>query len=191
MILLGTVPGNQIRPICVIMVQIHLFNHRTVVAPEFSQITGFHFPSSQTGCRIHRLRQITAETILCIFVSTHEIGHISCFLHAIVTIVTDSCFSRTGSTFALLRSNHDHTICGTRTVDSSRRSIFQYVHLLYIHRIQEIHVVAYYSVDNIQRLAIFVHRTLSTNLNIKSVARTARRLGNIYTGNLSLQTLHY
>lgn len=65
----------------------------------------------------------------------------------------------------------------------------QYVDAVDIIRIQEVHVVANYTIDNIQWLCLLVDRSLSTNLNIEACTCAATRLGDVDTWNRTLQRL--
>ena len=65
----------------------------------------------------------------------------------------------------------------------------EHVDAVDIVRVEEVHVVANYTIDNIQWLCLLVDRSLSTNLDIEACTCTATRLCDVDTRNRTLQRL--
>ena len=134
-------------------------------------------------------RGISGKTIIHKLVGIHKLRHARQLLDTIISVIRDSCLLCLVCTLAALGGNHDDTGRGTGTIDGGRRCIFQYVDAVDIIRVEEVHVVANYTIDNIQWLCLLVDRSLSTNLNIEACTCAATRLGDVDTRNRTLQRL--
>ena len=132
---------------------------------------------------------ISLETIIHEFVGIHKFWHARYLFDAIISIIRDGSLLCFVCTLTALGGNHDDTGRGTGTIDGGRRCIFQYVDAVDIIRIQEVHVVANYTINNIQWLCLLVDRSLSTNLNVEACTCAATRLGDVDTRNRTLQRL--
>ena len=173
MVLLLTVRGYQIRPVIITFGGINIFDFGAVISPESAPIRIFHLISrmSEFVCGLQGC--ITLETIVGPFVATHEFRHVG---HGFITVI--SVVSYLNLSFVLnarsglLGCNHHDTVCCARTIDSGRRSVFQDVDFFYIGRVQEVHVVAHHSVDNVQWFTAG-HRTLTADRDVESFTGTA------------------
>ena len=134
-------------------------------------------------------RGISGKTIIHKLVGIHKLRHAHQLLDTIISVIRDGSLLCLVCTLAALGGNHDDTGRGTGTIDGGRRCIFQYVDAVDIIRIEEVHVVANYTIDNIQWLCLLVDRSLSTNLNIEACTCAATRLGDVDTRNRTLQRL--
>ena len=87
----------------------------------------------------------------------------------------------------LLSRNQDYTVCSARTVDSSRRSIFQYRDVFDI-RVRQIADIVYLkTVYYIKRCIITSQGTHTTDVDVEARTRRTIGLGNLNTGNLAAQ----
>ena len=134
-------------------------------------------------------RGISGKSVIHELVGIHKLRHACQLLDTIISVIRDGSLLCLVCTLASLGGNHDDTGRSTGTVDGGRRCIFQYVDAVDIIRIEEVHVVANYTIDNIQWLCLLVDRSLSTNLNIEACTSAATRLGDVDTRNRTLQRL--
>ena len=132
---------------------------------------------------------ISLESVIHELVGIHHFWHACQLLDAIISVIRDGSLLCLVCTLASLGGNHDDTGRSTGTIDGGRRSIFQYVDAVDIVRVEEVHVVANHTIDNIQWLCLLVDGSLSTNLNIEACTCTATRLGDVDTRNRTLQRL--
>ena len=129
------------------------------------------------------------ETIVHKLVGIHKLWHAGNLSYAIISIVRDCCLLCLVCTLASLGGNHDDTSRGTATIDSCRRCILEDIDTVDIVRVEEVHVVANYTIDNIQWLSLLVDRSLSTYLDVESCTCPAARLCNVDTRYATLQRL--
>ena len=190
MILLLAICSYQIRPVIISFCCINIFDFGAVIAPKSTPIRIFHLISRMSEL-VRRLQGcITLETIVGPFVATHKFRHIGYGFVTVISVVSNLNFSFVfNARSCLLGCNHHNAVCCAWAIDSGRGSIFQDVDFFYIGRIQEVHVVANHSVDNVQRFATG-HRTLTADSDVKSFTGAAWTLRNVHTGNRTLQGFH-
>ena len=150
---------------------------------------GINTLAARTVIALSVKRCISGKTVIHKLVGTHHFWHTCCLLHTIISIVRDGCLLCLICTLATLSGNHDDTGRSTGTIDGSRGSIFQYVDTVDIVWIQEVHIVANYTINHIERLSLLVNGSLTTNLDIEACTCTATRLGDVDTRHRTLQGL--
>ena len=107
-----------------------------------------------------------------------------CILNTDISIVRD-----TGSTgFSAFGSNQNYTVRCFRTIDSCRRSVFQYGDTFNIIRVKVVHGTTFYTVNqDIGRCII--QRSYTADSDITSVfTGTSLTCSNCYTRHQALQT---
>ena len=133
---------------------------------------------------IHCLTFIKQDFILhChILPCIQQIRHFINILPTYITIIGDFKFTHP----TLFGSNQNYTIGGTRTIDSSRSSIFQDIYTLNISWIQSIDITTCHTINYIKGSRI-TDSTQTTDIYLKTFTRLTIVGSNIHTRCLALQ----
>ena len=184
-VLLLSVAGSLVvGPVGIVVVLVHTLDDLRTCTPDILVVTERHVPGlGAVGGLLGR--KVTAETIAHKLFAIHEIGHVGHGLPAIVAIIGDGGLRSCHST--LLGRNHHDAVGGTRTIDCGRGGVLQDVDFLDISRIEEVHVVANDTVDDVEWGRGIAEGRFTTDLDAHAVTCAARRLRDVDTRNLALQ----
>ena len=94
-----------------------------------------------------------------------RVGHLIYVLPTVIHVVTELYLAR----LTLFGRNQDNTISGTRTINSSRSSIFEHIDRLNICRVERIDVATGHTVNHIQRCRV-AHGTDTANIHLETFA---------------------